>query len=145
MSNLALPAPQPPNSAAFGPHGSAPGPWLGLSHTQKLALAAVAVCVAATAWAAITEVDLNEVRIPIAGISLLCAFMSPAALPDWRGKAAFVVFMLFTGFVVLKDDPTRDAAPRILESAGQDQAGSRSLRAERPRRGSEFSVAAAQL
>jgi hypothetical protein len=85
-----------------------------LNSTQRLAIVAIFLCVAATVAAAVTEMDLNKVRIPLAGISLLCAFMSPAALPDWRGKAGFLVFMVFTGFVVLREDPTARPADTYL-------------------------------
>jgi hypothetical protein len=88
---------------------------MGLTRIQGLAIVAIILCVAATVGAAVTEMDLNNVRIPIAGISLVCAFMSPASLPDWRGKAGFIVFMVFTGFVVLREDPTARPADTYLD------------------------------
>lgn len=114
---LAHSAPQPPASAASPSapgHPSAAGGGLGLSRIQGLAIVAIFLCVAATVAAVITEMSLYKARYPIAGISLVCAFMSVASLPDWRGKAGFVVFMVFTACVALKEDPTtKQPAPYL--------------------------------
>ncbi|HEX6746237.1 MAG TPA: hypothetical protein VF092_02900 [Longimicrobium sp.] len=150
-SNPALPAPQSPNPTAISParNGRHRRAVAGLSPIQVLALVAIALCVGATAWARISSEALATVQIPLAGVSLLCAFMSPAALPDWRGKVGFVVFMLFTGFVALTPDLTeRDPAPILDDTVGIHPSaghGTQTLRPGRPRRSGELGVAAAYL
>ncbi|HYH81080.1 MAG TPA: hypothetical protein VEX86_14860 [Longimicrobium sp.] len=139
---LARPAPQPAASASSAPAPGHPPRAMGLNRIQVVAIVAVFLCVAATVGAAVTGMDLNNVRIPIAGISLLCAFMSPASLPDWRGKAGFVVFMLFTAFVVLREDPTARPADDYLDDVPAPSRGSPQSTGTAVRRGN---AAAAHL
>jgi len=149
MGNLRLAL--SPRSPALAARRSSPGepprpPRSRLSRTQKLALLAIFACVAATAGAVVLSSDLGEARIPIAGISLLCAFMAPAALPDWRGKVGFIVFMLFSGYVVLTPDPTSRPVPLPEVSLRQPPTRrQQSLRPNLSPRGGEFRAAAAHL